>query len=105
MHLQVTHAQSEESLRHIRELFLEYAVSLDFDLCFQNFEKELADLPGAYPPPQGRLLLATAEEKVAGCVALQPLHTGICEMKRLYVRPAFRGKALGKKLVEAVIEE
>jgi putative acetyltransferase len=110
MRLQITQAESANSVRHIRELFLEYAASLGSDLCFpdlcfQNFDKELADLPGAYSPPHGRLLLATVEEQVAGCVALRPLEPGICEMKRLYVRPAYRGQALGKKLVEAVVTE
>jgi len=103
--MKIDQALSDQDMGHIRELFLEYAASLGFDLCFQNFAKELADLPGAYSPPQGRLLLATVAESVAGCVALRPLQSGVGEMKRLYVRPAFRGQALGRKLVEAVIHE
>ena len=71
-----------------RELFLEYAQSLGFSLCFQNFDKELADLPGDYAPPEGRLLLADYEGQLAGCVALHKLEAGICEMKRLYLAPA-----------------
>jgi putative acetyltransferase len=105
MQIQITQADSGESIQQVRELFLEYAASLDFDLNFQKFNKELAELPGAYSPPKGRLLLATVESEVAGCVALRPLQPGICEMKRLYVRPGFRGQALGKKLVEAIIQE
>lgn len=96
---------SWEQVEQVRGLFLEYANSLSFSLCFQNFERELKDLPGDYAPPSGRLLLALFGEEPAGCVALHRLDTGICEMKRLYVRPAFRGKGLGRVLVDRVIEE
>lgn len=75
------------------------------NLCFQNFEQELAGLPGHYAPPDGRLLLAQYEGTLAGCVALHKWEDGICEMKRLYLRPAFRGKGLGRVLGEAVIAE
>ena len=75
------------------------------NLCFQNFEQELATLPGDYTPPHGRLLLAEYETKLAGCVALHKWEAGICEMKRLYLRPAFRGKGLGRVLAEAIITE
>src|SRR5690349_11876165 len=81
------HAESREQIAVIRELFLEYAQSLGFSLCFQSFDKELAGLPGDYAPPEGRLLLATSETQAAGCVALHKLGPEICEMKRLYVRP------------------
>ncbi len=88
-----------------RELFQEYANSLGFSLCFQGFDQELAGLPGEYAPPDGRLLLAGYAGNTAGCVALHKIEPEICEMKRLYVRPQFRGKALGKRLVETVIAE
>jgi putative acetyltransferase len=88
-----------------RELFLEYAQSLGFSLCFQNFDQELAELPGSYTPPEGRLLLAEYEGQVAGCIALHKLEADICEMKRLYVRPQFRGKGVGRILIDRVIAE
>ncbi len=98
-------AINPEQVNQVRTLFQEYAESLGFSLCFQSFDKELAGLPGDYSPPAGRLLLAELEGKIAGCVALHKLSDGVCEMKRLYVRPEFRGKALGRALAERVIAE
>jgi putative acetyltransferase len=88
-------------LEEIRTLFREYAASLPFALDFQNFDRELAELPGAYAPPRGALLLARG----AGCVGLRPIDETICEMKRLYVRPSARGTGLGRRLAEAVVAE
>jgi ribosomal protein S18 acetylase RimI-like enzyme len=98
-------AESTPQIAQARELFLEYAQSLGFSLCFQNFDQELAELPGDYAPPRGRLLLAEFEGQLAGCVALHPLGPGICEMKRLYLRPQFRGKGLGRAVAERIIAE
>jgi putative acetyltransferase len=122
-----TQAESPAQIAHARELFLEYAQSLGFSLCFQNFDKELAGLPGDYAPPAGRLLLAQYENQLAGCVALHKLDPGagsevchssefchgsefcdgseFCEMKRLYLRPQFRGKGLGRALADRIIAE
>ena len=97
-------ADNPQRIAAVRELFLEYANSLDFDLCFQSFERELAGLPGDYVFPGGTLLLALADDHPAGCVALHKLEEGICEMKRLYVRPQFRGTGLGSQLARSVIE-
>jgi putative acetyltransferase len=98
-------AESPAQVAQARELFLEYAQSLGMNLCFQNFEQELAGLPGHYAPPDGRLFLAEYERLLAGCVALHKWQTSVCEMKRLYLRPAFRGKGLGRVLAEAIIAE
>jgi ribosomal protein S18 acetylase RimI-like enzyme len=93
-----------QDIQRARELFEEYASWLEISLCFQNFDKELAGLPGDYAPPSGRLLLATENEQTAGCVALRKINEDTCEMKRLYVRPDFRGRGLGRTLTEAVIQ-
>jgi GNAT superfamily N-acetyltransferase len=89
----------------VRRLFREYAGSLDTDLCFQSFEAELADLPGKYRPPEGRLLLAWSGAEAVGCVALRPVSEYVCEMKRLYVSPHVRGERLGRRLAERICQE
>lgn len=96
-------ADSTDLIEIAKGLFSEYEDSLPFDLDFQNFEDELAHLPGEYSRPEGRLLIAFVSEKPAGCVALRKIEGGICEMKRLYVRPEFRGKGIGKRLAERII--
>lgn len=89
----------------MRSLFVEYAQSLGFSLCFQGFDKELAELPGMYAPPEGLLLLAKIGGESAGCAGLHKLEPGICEMKRLYVRPQFRGTGLGRLLAGRLLNE
>ena len=96
--------ESDEHLDCIRELFKEYEKSLGFDLDFQDFEMELAELPGEYAAPDGCLLLAFYENEVAGCAGLRKLEQGICEMKRMYVRSNFRGKGIGRVMSVRIIE-
>jgi putative acetyltransferase len=103
--IELIHVDSGDRLERVRELFLDYAHSLDFSLCFQSFDRELKDLPGAYSPPDGRLVLCEFDGGPAGCIALKKLEPGICEMKRLYVRPEFRGHQLGLKLATFLINE
>jgi putative acetyltransferase len=103
--LTIVDAAAVDEVLTVRCLFEEYAASLGIDLCFQGFEKELAGLPGHYAPPQGRLLLALQDGQTAGCIALRPLEPGVCEMKRLYVRPAFRSHGIGSVLVDRIIQE
>jgi putative acetyltransferase len=103
--LTIGDAISSGQVEQARGLFQEYAASLGIDLCFQGFEQELANLPAMYSPPKGRLLLAWNDTEPAGCIALRPWEPGVCEMKRLYVRPRFRGTGLGRMLVERIISE
>ncbi|HZQ19752.1 MAG TPA: GNAT family N-acetyltransferase [Terriglobales bacterium] len=103
--LEFLEAESEAQIARVRELFMEYAQSLGFSLCFQGFDQELASLPGDYAPPEGRLILAVSYAQPAGCVALHKITPEICEMKRLYLRPQFRGKGLGRELAEKIIAE
>jgi ribosomal protein S18 acetylase RimI-like enzyme len=106
--LTILQAQTPEHINTARELIVEYATWVEFDLCFQGFEEEMRTLPGKYAPPEGRLLLALWDGRTAGVVALRPLAddgSGLCEMKRLYVRPEFRGCGIGRILAERVIAE
>ena len=96
---------TEAEIQMARELFEEYAVGIGISLCFQNFDQELADLPGKYEAPDGRLLLAYSDDRLAGCIALRRLDSRSCEMKRLFLRNDFRGQGLGRALVQAIIAE
>ena len=106
--IELSHAGSATDYDAAREIFREYADGLGVDLCFQDFEAELAGLPGDYAPPRGALLLAHVDGALAGCCALRPLDTAdypnAGEMKRLYVRRAFRGFGLGRQLAEAALD-
>ncbi|MCX5753656.1 MAG: GNAT family N-acetyltransferase [Candidatus Krumholzibacteria bacterium] len=102
--IRIVHVSSPEEMPLVRTLFEEYAASLDIDLCFQDFERELETLPGGYGPPEGTIIIAFSDGEPAGCVALRRFESKICEMKRLYVKPEHRGKGIGRALAGAVIE-
>jgi ribosomal protein S18 acetylase RimI-like enzyme len=103
--MKILQVESFEEIEEARRLFREYEAWLDVDLCFQSFKEELKNLPGKYAAPTGRLLLAFADEKIAGCIALRKIDDETCEMKRLFVREDFRGSGAGKKLIEKLIAE
>jgi putative acetyltransferase len=102
---EIIQAETPEQIAEARRLFEEYAASLGFSLCFQGFDRELAGLPGEYAAPRGRLLLVYVDGAPAGCAALHAFgNDGDCEVKRLFVRPAFRGHGLGRQLMDTVLE-
>ncbi len=103
--LKVLPADTGENLEQVKILFREYVDSLGFDLAFQGFQEELANLPSDYSGPAGYLLVVKYKDQPAGCVALRAFNGKICEMKRLYVRPQFRGLGVGRALAEAIIEK
>jgi len=103
--IEIVAAHTPRHLPSVVALFREYEASLDFSLCFQDFEREVAELPGRYAPPPGRLLLGFVQGRALGCVAMRKLDAAACEMKRLYVRPEARGTGLGRRLAEQIVIE
>jgi GNAT superfamily N-acetyltransferase len=102
---ELAEARTPEDMAQARRMFRAYADWLEVDLCFQDFERELAELPGCYAPPAGRLLIARVGAEVVGCVGLRPLEPGVCEMKRLWVEPGFGGRGIGRALAERIVAE
>ena len=101
--VELLQAETAEQIGEVRTLFREYESWLDEDLCFQSFEEEVRGLPGRYAMPDGRLILAVVDGRSSGCVAMRKIGDGICEMKRLFVRPEFQGLGIGNMLIEKVI--
>ena len=106
--IEILSPRHEADLLQTKEIFLAYAKAINIDLCFQDFDTELANLPGDYLPPRGALLLAWVDQKLAGCCAMRPIdssdYANAAEMKRLFVRPEFRGLGLGRQLAESIID-
>lgn len=100
----IKQANTKSEIEAVRKLFREYHKFLNADLCFQSFEEELANLPGKYVHPEGRILIGLIDKKIVGCVAVRKLEGTVCEMKRLYVKPETRGTGLGAKLAEQIIK-
>jgi len=100
----IKHVAGTSDLGAVRILFREYADSLAFDLSFQEFEKELESLPGRYAFPEGCLLVAENQDGIVGCVAVRKIDEGVCEMKRLFVRPEYRGTGIGRRLAMEIIQ-
>ncbi len=103
--IEILQTKTDEQIEQVRNLFREYETWFGMNLCFQNFDEEVADLPGKYAAPEGRLFLAFVNENLAGCIALRKLEPGICEMKRLFVKDEFRGQRIGIALIEKLIAE
>ena len=103
--LEIIQAITQKDIEDARSIFREYEQWLGLSLCFQSFEQELADLPGKYAPPDGRLYLARLDGETAGCIALRKLEGGVCEMKRLFLRENARGKGVGVALIEKLISD
>jgi ribosomal protein S18 acetylase RimI-like enzyme len=102
---EITEAKSPEEIAAAKSLFLEYQKWLNVDLCFQDFDNELATLPGKYASPDGRLYLVKSGDEYTGCVGLRKIEDGVCEMKRLYIKLEHQGHGLGKKLIELIIKD
>jgi ribosomal protein S18 acetylase RimI-like enzyme len=103
--IEIVHAEAGQALREARDLILEYGSSLGFNLDFQCFDNEIEALPGEYAPPSGCLLIARVAGSTAGCVAVRKLDGEVCEMKRMYVRPAFRGQGVGRALALEALKD
>lgn len=103
--IEIIQAETDEQIEQTRKLFREYEAWFGMNLCFQNFDEEVASLPGNYAAPEGRLFLAFANENLAGCIALRKFEAGVCEMKRLFVKESYRGQKIGIALIEKLIAE
>jgi ribosomal protein S18 acetylase RimI-like enzyme len=105
MKIEIIQVETDKQIKAAQKLFREYEAWFGMSLCFQNFDEEVANLPGKYAAPDGRLFLAFADEKLAGCIALRQLEDEVCEMKRLFIKDEFRGQKISKLLIEKLFEE